>query len=160
MITALARLNRVLTDASRPEEVFAAAEAAIAETIRFRLFTILFVVPGGAEVQRIHSSNPTAYPVTGRKPMQRTDWGEVVMGQRRPWLGRSMDDIRWAFFDHALIASLGCGSCINVPVAAFGEVLGTINVLDAEYRYDEIHIPFVEAVAPALVAPLRAVIQG
>ena len=98
--------------------------------------------------------------VTGRKPMRTTEWGERLMVRRRPWLGRNVEDIRWAFFDHALIESLGCGSCINAPVAAFGRVYGTLNVLDAPLAYDQAQVPVVEAIASFLVEPLRRMAEA
>jgi len=41
------------------------------------------------------------------------------------------------FFDHELIASLGCGSILNLPVATGGRILGTLNVLHEEHWYDD-----------------------
>ena len=67
------------------------------------------------------------------------------------FLGRTMDDIRWAFFDHALIESLGLGSIINVPVVHDGVTLGTINSSHAERHYTEAHVPLVAELAPLLV---------
>jgi hypothetical protein len=68
-----------------------------------------------------------------------------------------MEAIRWAFFDHALIASLGCGTCINVPVCALGEVAGTMNILDREHAFDERHVALAQAAAPALAPAFLAV---
>jgi hypothetical protein len=156
-VARLARLAEAAAAASTPQTVFAAADAAMKELIGHRLFTLLFVVPGGAEVERIYSSDPVAYPLTGRKPMGPTPWGEHVIVGRRAWLGRDMEAIRWAFFDHALIASLGCGTCINVPVCALGEVVGTMNILDREHAFDERHVALAQAAAPALAPAFLAV---
>lgn len=156
-VARLARLAEAAAAASAPQTVFAAADAAMKELIGHRLFTLLFVVPGGAEVERIYSSDPVAYPLTGRKPMGSTPWGEHVIVGRRAWLGRDMEAIRWAFFDHALIASLGCGTCINVPVCALGEVVGTMNILDREHAFDERHVALAQAAAPALAPAFLAV---
>ncbi len=153
-------LSRTLNHATKPEDVFVAVEEAVRQTIGFRLLTILYVVPDRSAVQRIHSSNPTAYPVSGRKPFRTTEWGVNLMVERKPWLGRTVKDIRWAFFDHALIESLGCGCCINAPVAAFGQIFGTLNVLDAPLAYDSTQVPLVEAIASYLVEPLRRVAAG
>lgn len=150
-------LARTLNHATRPEDVFVAVEEAVRQTIGFRLLTILFVVPDRSAVQRIHSSNPAAYPVSGRKPFRTTEWGVNLMVERKPWLGRTVEDIRWAFFDHELIESLGCGCCINAPVAAFGQIHGTLNVLDAPLAYDSGQVPVVEAIASFLVEPLRRI---
>jgi len=156
-VARLARLAEAAAAATTPQAVFAAADATMRELIGHRLFTLLFVVPGGAEVERIYSSDPAAYPLTGRKPMGPTPWGEHVIVGRRAWLGRDMEAIRWAFFDHALIAGLGCGACINVPVCALGEVVGTMNILDREHAYDERHVALAQAAAPALVPAFLAV---
>lgn len=156
-VARLARLAEAAAAASTPQTVFAAADAAMKELIGHRLFTLLFVVPGGAEVERIYSSDPVAYPLTGRKPMGPTPWGEHVIVGCRAWLGRDMEAIRWAFFDHALIASLGCGTCINVPVCALGEVVGTMNILDREHAFDERHVALAQAAAPALAPAFLAV---
>lgn len=146
----LALLAATAAVATTPQAVFSAADAALRALIGHRLFTLMSVVPGGTEVERIYSSDPVAYPLTGRKPMGPTPWGAHVIAGRKTWLGRDMEAIRWAFFDHELIASLGCAACINVPVCAMGEVVGTMNILDREYAYDERH----EALAQAAVAAL------
>jgi hypothetical protein len=156
-LSVTAGLARTLNHATEPREVFAAVEDAVRRTIGFRLLTILFVLPDRSAVQRIHSSNPAAYPVTGRKPFRTTEWGDNLMVRRRPWLGRTPEDIAWAFFDHELIASLGCGSCINAPVAAFGQVYGTLNILDAPLAYDQAQVPVAEAIAAFLIEPLRRI---
>lgn len=155
--TVLARLAESAARATEPHAAFQAAQTALRELIGHRLFTLLVVVPGGKEVERIHSSDPVAYPLTGRKPMGTTPWGEQVITGRRAWLGRDMEAIRWAFFDHALIAQLGCGACINVPVCVMGEVVGTMNVLDREHAYDERHLTLAQAAAPALAPAFLAV---
>ena len=128
----LIALAKAAAEQRDPAAVFRAAEAASAALIGHRLFTALFVVADGTEVERIYSSDAAAYPLTGRKQMGPTPWGEHVLKQGRTWLGNGMDDIRWAFFDHELIARLGCAACINIPVRDGGEVVGTLNILNAE----------------------------
>lgn len=156
----IAGLARTLNHAQAPDDVFVAVEEAVRRAIGFRLLTIMLALPDRSAVQRIHSSNPTAYPVSGRKPFRTTEWGVNLMVHRRPWLGRTVADIRWAFFDHELIESLGCGSCINAPVAAFGQAFGALNVLDAPLAYDSTQVPVVEAIASFLVEPLRRLAAG
>ena len=56
--------------------------------------------------------------------------------RQQPYLGRTFAEVRAVFFDHALIASLGCGSVLNVPVVWDGRSLGTINLLHEEGWYD------------------------
>jgi hypothetical protein len=108
-------------------------ERQLSEVIGFRLFTVLQVdLP---EVVRLYSSNREAYQVTGRKLMGPTPWGAHVIIEGQPWLGHTAADLKWAFPDYALIASLGCGSCLSIPVRENDQTLGTLNILDAEGRY-------------------------
>ena len=112
---------------------FTQLEQALLDDIGFRLFTVLLVdLP---DVVRVHSSNPEDYAVTGRKRMGPTPWGAHVIEDGKSWLGLTSRDLEWAFPDHALIASLGCGCCINIPVRHDGRTIGTLNLLDAEGRY-------------------------
>ena len=108
-------------------------ERQLSEVIGFRLFNVLQVdLP---EVVRLYSSNREAYQVTGRKLMGPTPWGAHVIIEGQPWLGHTAADLKWAFPDYALIASLGCGSCLSIPVRENDQTLGTLNILDAEGRY-------------------------
>ena len=86
------------------------------------------------EVARIYSNRPAEYPVSGRKTMGPTPWGEHVLNGRQPYLGEDKAGIRWAFFDHELIESMGLGSVINVPAIYDGKVVGTINLLAPEHH--------------------------
>ena len=126
-------------------------ERQLSEVIGFRLFTVLQVdLP---EVVRLYSSNREAYPVTGRKLMGPTPWGAHVIIEGQPWLGHTAADLKWAFPDHGLIASLGCGSCLSIPVRENDQTLGTLNILDAEGRYAQDDLIRASAFA-ALAIPL------
>jgi hypothetical protein len=153
LVAELGACARLLVTASGPPALYARIDRAVQALHGHRLFTLLVVVEGGAEVERIYSSDPAAYPLTGRKPMGPTPWGDHVIKGLQPWHGRTMADIRWAFPDHALIESLGCGSCINIPVIAFGRMIGTMNVLDAENAYDETVVDALALFAPLLALP-------
>ena len=154
LLPALEACAQALHAPGQPLAIYRAVDAAMQRVIGHKLFTLL--VADGDEVARIYSSNPTAYPVSGRKPMNRTPWGDVVLRDRKVWVAKGPADIEWAFFDHKLIFSLGLGQCINVPVAWDGRTIGTINVLDAEGRYGEEHGALAARFAPFLVAPYLA----
>lgn len=125
-----------MSDISLSEDLlagFTSLDRAIKERVGFRLFTILLVdLP---DVIRLYSSDPEAYPVSGRKTMGPTPWGAKVIDKGEIWFGENPEDLKWAFPDHELIASLGCGSCINIPVVHEGVTLGSLNILDAEGSY-------------------------
>jgi GAF domain-containing protein len=151
----LITLARSAANDGDPVAVFRAAEAASKALLGHRLFTTLFVVPGGAEVERVFSSDPAAYPLTGRKRMGPTPWGDHVLTQGRTWLGNGMGHIRWAFPDHALIESLGCAACINIPVRDGGVVVGTLNILDALDAYSAQDVAIAEVIGGFLPGALR-----
>ncbi len=146
-------LGAALASATRPADVYQAAGKVLAERLGFGLFTLLVRTPDGEQVRRVYSTNPQAYPLDGHKRMGPTPWGDLVLERQQCYLARDAEGIRWAFPDHALIASLGLASAINVPLVAMGKVLGTINLLDVEGHYADPDVAVVQSVAPYLVAP-------
>jgi hypothetical protein len=51
------------------------------------------------------------------------------MGADQTFVANSVDGFSDVFPDHVLIASLGLGSVVNVPVIVRGRFLGTVNIL-------------------------------
>jgi hypothetical protein len=100
-----------------------------------RLFTVMVVDMGAGLARRAYSNHPAEYPVSGTKPIQRDTWFKIVHGERRSFVANTIEDIADVFPDHALIASLGCGSVVNVPVVLEGDLVATINLLDAAGFY-------------------------
>ena len=149
MTSSLDLLAPVLAKPGQPETLYRALEAETKRLVGHGLFTLLYV--DGQEVARVYSSNPAAYPVFGRKPMGPTPWGKHVLEGQKPYLGTDAAAIRWAFFDHELIASLGLGSVINIPIVHDGATIGTMNLLDAEHHYTQAHVAPVAALAPLLI---------
>lgn len=149
MPTDFTSLAALLAEPGQPGTIFKALDDEAKARVGHKLFTLLYV--DGGEVARVYSNQPAAYPVFGRKPMGPTPWGQVVLKERKPYLGRDMEAIRWAFFDHELIASLGCGSVINIPIVHDGETIGTMNLLDAEHHYTDDDVPQVAVLAPLLI---------
>jgi len=146
-------LYAALASAAQPNDVYLAVQRVLAERLGFGLFTLLVCTDDVTQVRRVHTSNSQAYPVAGLKQMGTTPWGDRVLKNQLCYLTGDAKGILWAFPDHALIASLGLASAINVPLVAMGKVLGTINVLDAAGRYGEVDVDVVRCIAPYLVAP-------
>jgi hypothetical protein len=149
MTSPLETLAAGLEKPGQPETLYRMLEEQTQSLVGHKLFTLLYV--DESEVARVYSSNPVAYPVFGRKPMGPTPWGKLLMEARQPYIGTDAASIRWAFFDHELIASLGLGSVINIPVVYDGETIGTMNLLDAEHHYMPAHVPLIAALAPSLI---------
>ena len=144
---------KALRQPGPPEALFKAVDKALAETVGHKLFTLLYVAPDGKRVKRLYTNMPKEYPVGGYKPVTESDWHKLVIGQRRAWVGFTYEDVKWAFFDHELIRSLGCESAVNVPVVYAGRVLGTMNLSnEAGYFGSEMIGP--GRVLAALLVPL------
>lgn len=124
-----------ISTAPNQRSVFAAAEAAAQTLIGHRLFTIMRFDAERMLVERIHSSNPEAYPIGGQKPKRESAWRRHVLEQGKVFIGHNSDDIRWVFDDSELILSLGLHAVLNVPVKSAGRVVGTMNLLDRTAHY-------------------------
>ncbi len=151
--------SAALADSGQPRPLYEALDRATEKAIGHKLFTLLVVDAPKREVARVYTSNPKAYPVGGRKPLQMTGWGEQVIVGKRPYIGRTAEDIQWAFFDHALIASLGLASVLNVPVVHDGRCIGTMNLLHQAGWYADADASLGRLFA-ALLVPAFAAEQG
>ena len=125
----MARLANTLVAAGDPPPVYAALERLCGETIGHRLFTIMRFDPDRAEVERVHSSLPTVYPVGGRKRKKDTAWSNHVLGAMKVFRATEPAGIRAAFDDYETILGLGLGSVLNIPVVSGGRCVGTMNLL-------------------------------
>lgn len=116
----------------------------------WRLFTAMRYLPSG-EVERVYTSDPVAYPLSGRKPRRDTPWSRQVLVRGEPYYANDPAGIRFAFEDAEKILGLGLGAVINVPVKEADRVLGTLNFLREAGGYRE------ENVGQATALALRAV---
>lgn len=124
----LAAMAEIAARRHDPMELYKAADALVQRTIGHRLFTILRAHEALEEVERLYSSNTTAYPVGGRKKKQDTHWGRVVLGEGQVFVAHTPEEVKHAFADHELIFSLGIGALMNVPIGYAGRRLGTMNI--------------------------------
>ena len=156
----LTLIARTYAAAGQPETTFGALDAALGAVLGHKLFTVLLHHANTGESERVYTNQPAAYPVGGRKELRDTAWGRQVIHEGRPYLGRTAADLLEHFPDHALIASLGCASILNLPVRWDGRVLGTINLLHEERWYDDADVPiglaFAALAVPAYLAAIGA----
>jgi len=136
-----------------PQTLFKTLDRALADTVGHKLFTLLYVAPNKKRVKRMYTNMPKEYPVGGYKEIGATPWHKRVVEERRAWVGHNADDIKWAYFDHELILSLGCESAMNVPVVYAGRLLGTMNLLDAKGHYKETDVAKCESFAALMIGP-------
>lgn len=100
-----------------------------------RLFTISTLDLAANVARRAFSSHPAEYPVSGTKPLTRDGWYDHCIAGQQTFVANTVPEFAKYFFDHALITSMGLGSCINVPVVSQGQVPGTVNLLAEEHHF-------------------------
>ena len=149
-----------MAEGGQPEPSFRALDRAMGAVIGHKLFTVLLHHPSARESERRYTNQPAAYPVGGRKPVTPSAWTERLFVERRPYVGKSAEDIREVFFDHEIILSLGCASVLNVPVVSDGRTLGTINLLHEAGWYDEGDVPVGQCFAALTVPTLLLFSDG
>ncbi|WP_051242191.1 GAF domain-containing protein [Stappia stellulata] len=125
-----ASFERALAAAdNQPATAFDALYHLTRQVIGVKLFTLMSFDFRAGVSSRFYSNMPEAYPVSGTKPVNETDWARQVLKERRMFVANDIESIAEVFFDHDLIRSLGCESVINIPVELAGNVVGSINCL-------------------------------
>jgi transcriptional regulator with GAF, ATPase, and Fis domain len=155
-LTDIAAVTDVTANAGDPVAVFRGVEALVQKTIGFRLFTIMRLHADAEEVERLYSSLPDAYPVSGRKAKQGTPWGAQVLDRGEIFIANTPDEVRAAFADHELIFSLGVGAIMNVPIRFRGSSLGTMNICSQASWFTDADRTSSRLLAALLVPPLLA----
>ena len=130
-----------------------------AAVIGQRLFTVTAFDAAAMQVQRVYSSNPTAYPVGGRKPKLDTEFGRRVLIEMQPVTCEGDDAIARFFDDHEKIRGLGLHSSINAPVVDRDRCIGVLNFLmpGAQVTEDQLQAARRFASDPGAHAALAAV---
>ncbi|GAB5376397.1 MAG: hypothetical protein AcusKO_28590 [Acuticoccus sp.] len=118
-----------------PDAIYTALGTLTEKVVGAKLFTLLTFDAKEGIAQRFYSNMPDAYPVSGTKPRPVSQWAETVLDRGETYVMNDIAAIEEVFFDHELIQSLGCESCINIPVIVAGEVLGTMNCLHEAGHY-------------------------
>jgi hypothetical protein len=132
-----ARFVAAVSEARAADAGWKALDDLARSIVGHKLFTVTIVdVPAGL-VRRAYSNRPAEYPTSGTKPLRGNtgDWFETVFTKRQTFAANTIADIAKVFPDHALIASLGCGSVVNLPIVLGGDLVATINLLDAAGHY-------------------------
>jgi hypothetical protein len=158
LATSAAGFDRDIASATGASACWQALERLAAAATGFKLFTVMTVDVAADLGRRAYSSDPTAYPVSGTKPILHDRWFNVVHGEHRTFVANTLADIATVFPDHARIGALGCGSVVNLPVVLAGELAATINMLHAEHYYTPQRVKAIERELslPAKLALLAA----
>ncbi|MBN9028020.1 MAG: GAF domain-containing protein, partial [Rhizobiales bacterium] len=128
LLAALGEDNQPAATLARVEELYQREVGAI-------IFTVMSADFDTGMSRRLYSNHPEEYPTSGYKQSAAGKWNDLVFGEKKPYVANTIEEIATVFHDHELIQSLGCGSCINVPIVFEGSVLGTVNILDKTGAY-------------------------
>ncbi len=133
----------------QPETTFKALERLVDRTIGVKLFTLMEVDHARNVAWRSYTNMPDAYPVLGEKPRMQNKWSDIVDGRHQTFVANSIAEIAEVFPDHELIRSLGCESCLNLPIFINGQMRGTLNCLHVAGHYTPTRVAAAETLKPA-----------
>ena len=120
----------------------------IKNNIGHKLITLTAIDISKKYVERIYTNNPKIYPLLGQKPIPKNKWSNILNNNSKNYfIGKNKKEIQKLFFDYETIFSLGCGSIINFLVKVNKVPLGTINILDREYKYKTSDIKKLETIS-------------
>lgn len=140
---------KAIAASNQPEATFAALEKLVDETIGVKLFTLMEIDRVRNVARRNYSNMPEAYPASGEKPRVPNRWSEHVEEQHKTFVANTIEEIAGVFPDYELIQSLGCESCLNLPIVVADQVIGTLNCLHDSGHYTEERIKAAESLKPA-----------
>lgn len=151
MTAALRIFEADLARSAEPHDVGLALNRLSDAVLGAKLFTLTAINIPAMHVRRVYSNNETAYPTGGTKPLVFDAWFEQMRTAREISVVNTAEEMVEDFPDLDLIVSLGCGAAINIPVMLGGELLGTINALDAEHFFTPDKVDAAQAlIVPAL----------
>jgi len=128
-------LTMAMAADAQPAAVFTALEKLVDKTIGIKLFTLMEIYRKKGVARHNYSNQPYAYPTSGEKPIQENSWTEQVQDRHEIFVANSIEGIAAVFPDYELIQSLGCESCLNLPIVIKGQIIGTLNCLHVAGHY-------------------------
>lgn len=130
-------LSEALAAANQPLTTYGALESLVDRTIGVKLFTLMVIDDRRSVAYRIYSNQPQTYPCNAEKPIQQNQWTVQVKDKGEIFVANNIGEIAAVFADHELIQSLGCESCLNLPIVIDGMVAGTLNCLHEAGHYTQ-----------------------
>ncbi|HLW91291.1 MAG TPA: GAF domain-containing protein [Roseiarcus sp.] len=140
----------------QPGATLLALQNIFRQEVGARLFTVMTFNASTGLSQRVHSSHPREYPVSGFKPLSVGLWSRTVIDKRQTFVANTIEAIAEVFPDYELIRSLGCESVVNLPVIFADAVIGTVNILDVAGYYTPDRVATIESLAPFAAPALLA----
>lgn len=141
--------DALATARDQPDTTCRALERLVDRTIGVKLFTLMEIDLDRDVAWRSYTNMPDAYPLQGEKPRMQNRWSEIVAGRHETFVANSMEEIAKVFSDHAFIRSLGCESCLNLPIVIRGRLRGTLNCLHETGHYTPDRVAAAQSLKPA-----------
>jgi transcriptional regulator with GAF, ATPase, and Fis domain len=113
-------------------------------------------IPATGEVERIHSSDTSAYPLGGRKRVVDYPVNQSVLARGEVYIAKGRTDVRGTYKDYEKIFGLGVTSIMNVPVRFGGTNIGALNLFGEEGQFGEAEAADVRLLAGLMVPALLA----
>ena len=139
-----------------PQEIFAELDRLAQDEVGATIFTCSTFDAATRQAKRIYTNQPSAYPLSGLKDIEPGRWTQIVLDNGEPFVANTIGQVAEVFPDHELIARLGCGSVVNLPVKLAGSIMGTVNLLDAEHHFTPKRVERVMALRPAAMIAFAA----
>jgi len=133
----------------QPETTYRALERLVHRTIGVKLFTLMEIDHDRDVARRSYTNMPDIYPIRGEKPLMRNRWSEIVDGRHEIFVANTFEEIAEVFVDHELIRSIGCESCLNLPIVIRGRLRGTLNCLHEAGHYTPDRVAAARSLKPA-----------
>lgn len=138
------------------ELIFAQLDQLVQAGVGATIFSCSTFDPTTRQARRVYTNQPAAYPLSGLKEIVPSRWTETVLDGGEIFVANTIEEIAEVFPDHELIAGLGCGSVVNVPIKLAGSILGTINLLDAAGHYNGARVEKITQLKPAATIAFAA----
>lgn len=117
----------VLAHTDQPGAIYRALEAEVRDVLEATIITIMELDHDRGVARRSFTNMPDAYPTSGEKTVEPNAWVDQVLTRHEIFVANSFAEMDAVFPDAALIQSLGCESCLNLPIVVAGHVIGTLN---------------------------------
>jgi transcriptional regulator with GAF, ATPase, and Fis domain len=155
-LTELTSLATALREPLGATETFALVDAALRRLFGHTAFTVMRYDAARDETERVYSSVPNTFPLSGRKRRKTNGWSERVIDRGEIHLADGAAALARVFDDHAQIAALGCAAVLNIPVRHAGRTLGVLNLLGPAGRFDACDRAIALAVAAFMIPVLSS----
>lgn len=145
----MTEFHHIISQPNQPITTYEALEHLVDQTIGVKLFTLMEIDQEKRVARRTYTNMPDAYPTSGEKPFEDGPWMDQVQKRHETFVANSIDEIAEVFGDYELIQSLGCESCLNLPIVINGEAVGTLNCLHDAGHYTPERVAASEALKQA-----------